>query len=388
MVAFGIAVYWSANENSLEDQFLDAMKAFDSGDLGPLLVTADSFRGAEGYEPHLHLMEGMLLLSSRRPGEALRELGGAYEHEDTRVRAYALTGAVLYQMKRFVEAEQALSRAVKLDPSQLESRRLLAATYYDIGAMRQAVFHLLEIAKQAPDDPRPHRLMGLINKDYEKYEDAIAAYRESLRRGLEQPEKNEVQAELAECLIELLKYEEALEALRNSLPSASVLTLKARCHFDQQDLDKAESLVERSIELDPDYLPAMLLKGRLALETDRASEAVEILAQAVELSPGDFQAHFQLAKAYQAVGQKEFAEKHFERMQELRALRERFSKLHTLAVDNPQDAELRYQLGVVAVELGKPELARTWFVATLGLNPKHTGALKALQENRLLPASN
>jgi hypothetical protein len=65
---------------------------------------------------------------------------------------------------------------------------------------------------------------------------------------------------------------------------------------------------------------------------------------------------------------------------ELRDLVTQFSRLHGKAVANPADADLRYQLGVVANRLDKRELARSWFMAALALDPTHTHARQALQD--------
>jgi hypothetical protein len=66
-------------------------------------------------------------------------------------------------------------------------------------------------------------------------------------------------------------------------------------------------------------------------------------------------------------------------MKELRALRDRFTELHEEAMKDPADAEIRCQLGVVAGQLDKTDLARSWFKMALALDPDHAEAREALR---------
>jgi tetratricopeptide (TPR) repeat protein len=66
-------------------------------------------------------------------------------------------------------------------------------------------------------------------------------------------------------------------------------------------------------------------------------------------------------------------------VEELRGLRDRFTKLHTQAIKNADDVDLRYQLGELARQLDKPLLAVSWFEAALALDPQHEKARQALQ---------
>ncbi len=177
-------------------------------------TAAEALRNVEPYKPHLALLEGVMLLRTGQLWDAIRKFGEGKDHPDTRVLAYTLSGEVLYKARQFRDAERILTTAIKLDPSQTDARRWLAATYHDIGAMDDAIKQLVVVAEQAPKDPRPHRLMGLIHKDFEAYGKAIDEYRESLKRHPDQPDEPQIQVELAECLILERRHVEAQETLR------------------------------------------------------------------------------------------------------------------------------------------------------------------------------
>jgi tetratricopeptide (TPR) repeat protein len=293
----------------------------------------------------------------------------------------------LYKARQFRDAERILTIAIKLDPSQTDARRWLAATYHDIGAMDNALKQLAVIAEQAPTDPRPHRLMGLIHKDFEAYGKAIDEYRESLKRDSDQPDEQQILVELAECLLHERRHVEAMETLGRCPRSGRVLTLEAECRYAQGDAASAGKLVDEAMKLEPKQLAAMQMRATLDMEANDAESAVRILRQAVQDYPKDFRLRYQLARAYQRLGEQESAQEQLDTMQELRKLRLRFTELHKQAIAEPANVEIRYQLGVVAGQLDEPELAQSWFTATLGMDPKHAGAREALQDTSAQSAS-
>jgi len=334
--------------------------------------------GNQKLAAQLHLFKGSGLLREGRLLDALEEFGHAKNHPDVAASALALSGEALYKARQFGDAVRILDRALQLDPSQTDARRWLAATYHDIGAMDHALKHLQMVADQAPTDPRPHRLIGLMHKDFEAYAEAIAAYRESLRRNPDQPDQHKIRTELAECQIRLRQHVDALETLGKCPKSAERFALEAECHYAQRDASSARKAVSQALELQPDHLEAMQLAATMDLEEEDAESSVRILRQAVEHHPREFRVRYQLAQAYGRLGERELAEEQMRQMQELRKLHRRFTDLHEKAIKDADDVEARYQLGVLADQLGKPELARTWFAATLGMDPNHEGAQKAL----------
>ncbi len=382
---FTLAFYRSAHHPALADQFQNAKTAYREGKLDVVLIAAETFQGLELYLPHAHLLDGMLLLQREHLPQALAEFRLAREHQDTRVLAHVLAGETLYKMKKFGEAQQYLKKAIVLEPKQLEARRLLAAIHYNIGAMNQAVAELEEIARLAPSDPRPHRLLGLIQKDFENYEQAIVCYQESLRRDPNQAERFPLRVELAECHLKELHYRGVLATLKQVPASANTLWLQAVCHHAQQDTQTAHRLIKKSLKLNPEHLGAQQLQAIMALEADDVPRAVSVLEQALQQHPKEFELHYHLARAYQRLGQQAKAENHQQKMEQLRTLRKQFTQLHEQAMREPNNAELRYQLGLAAMQLDRNDLAQDWFTAAVAMDAQHQAARKALRKLLMFP---
>jgi Flp pilus assembly protein TadD len=68
----------------------------------------------------------------------------------------------------------------------------------------------------------------------------------------------------------------------------------------------------------PDYADARYLLGRLLLAKGSARDAVEHLEAAVHLAPEDPNIHYQLGRAYQALGRPDDAQREFELFRQLK----------------------------------------------------------------------
>ena len=380
IVVAGGWVGFSAYQKAIspEGYFAEAHAALQKNELDRVVVALDHLTQFDNYAAHCHYLRGALLLRDGKLDVALGELQYALFHPDVEVEAHVLTGQALYQMGRAREALRHWSLALTIDENSEPAHRWMAVYYYDIGAMHEAVHHLKAVSMLNLDDARSLRLMGMIHHDYDQFSEAVENFRESLRRDENQPDRNDILTEYAECQMELRQYEAALELLAKADPSAKVLVLTAKCHLNLGDTEKALQQTEEALALDNSNADAFLLKGRLLLEANDAG-AVAPLKLAALLEPKNFEVQFQLAQALRLAGQMEEAEAVNKLANELRDKFERFSQLNQQAVDDRANAELRVEIGELAVELGRGDLAREWFRAALYLDPTNEKAFRNLE---------
>ena len=69
----------------------------------------------------------------------------------------------------------------------------------------------------------------------------------------------------------------------------------------------SETLLHRSIELNPEFAAAHMLLGRVLLNLSRVDEAIPELAKAIRLRPGYAPAHLYLAAAYRKAAKPDLA---------------------------------------------------------------------------------
>src|SRR5262249_53929544 len=148
-------------------------------------------------------------------------------------------GLKFLALGRPIEAERFLLSVTSIHPENVDVHRGLAGIYYDRGAMSHALAHLEQWAALDTSDGRPHRFMGLIYKDQGDNTAAADHYRAALRLRLAPRVRKEVVAELAEVLIQLHEYAEALQHLDDCLrepgaPAAALLELRAESLYGLQ----------------------------------------------------------------------------------------------------------------------------------------------------------
>jgi superkiller protein 3 len=382
VAGIGYRVYRITSAPRIERVYQAGLQSLAVGDLGSTMLAAEAL-SAGGIDPNYKLLlEGAIDLRMGRLQLAALKLEEPMKFAATSAMAQTLTGELLYKTRQFSAAIQVLRQAVKADETQVDAHRWLAAALYDIGATGPTIKELAIVSKLDLEDPRPHRLTGLIYKDMESYEAAIGEYREALRRSRNSPDGSTIRLELAECLFQAGKYEELEKILEECPLNAATRTLAAHSQHVRGDSEKALKLVGQAIAMDPKHLPAMLLKATIQLEQAQVNEAVITLRAAVADNPLDHRVHFKLSQALAKKGDIAESEKYAAESTRLRDLRAHFADLHSQASEDVGNAAIRYQLGVTAEQLGLIELANSWFSAALTLDPNHAEAQAALTELR------
>ena len=378
VAAAGVAggAYWHSQRPS--QRMARALAALEAKRWDDVERELAGLEGAAGYETQQHFLRGALLLHAGKVYPALKEFGHAVSDPELGVPALVLSAEALYLAGDLRSAIRVALRAVEADADAVDAHRWLASAYYDLGLTDVAASHLLRVAELDPADPRPHRLLGLIGKDFERYGPAVESYRESLRRSATQPDREEILLELAECEIKLRQYEAAMATLAQASPCANRWAAEAECHYGGGGTDEAKRLLEQALRESPANLRGLMLASTILLEEQNAAAAVEVLTRAVIAYPKDYTARFKLAQAYRRVGDARHSEEHMKIADEIKAVREEFSSLHQKANAEPDNADVRCRLGQLARQLDRPDLARVWFRAALEINPRHEEARRGL----------
>lgn len=357
-IAIAAASYYALGFS--HDKFKAGLAALDRGDWRQARRYARELKASESAAPQASFLRGALLLEKGYCYLALDELGKAKQQASLESAALTLMGQAWYRLGRHAEAQAALLEALKQEPDSFDAHRWLAASYYDMGLILDAIDHLKRTAELDANDPRPHRLLGLIHKDYGRLEEAIAFYQESLRRNNAQPDVEEIKQELAACQVEQRYYSDALETLEecSNLPVFDVL--RARCYHALGDVAAAKAAVDRALKKKDDELDGLLLRGDMLLEEGDALAAITAFQRAVKTHPKDYGAHFKLSQAYGKAGQQQLSEAQREEAEKIRIIRDEFSQLHKAAWASPHDRQVRLRLATLAQQLERPDLAEVW----------------------------
>lgn len=371
----------------VDELYTLGLRALADNDLASIHLVVEALHSQQPPPPQAQLLEGALLLRQGELPEAVAKLTRPRNFPATAAMANLLSGEALYNNQQLDAAFEALKSAIEQDDSLLDAHRLLAAAYYDLGATEPAIRSLEVVSRRATKDPRPHRLMGIIYKDMEDYGQAAREFREVLTRSPKLPDRALVLSDLAECLLKAGAYEDLERVLPDCPVTPQVLTIAANARNAAGYPSEADKLLKEALQLQPDYLDALLLQASLQLEAGQVVAANETLNAAVKYHPLEFRIHQQLSQVLARQGEAVRAQEHATEAERLRDLRERFTDLHARASIDVQSADLRYELAMVAEQLGKRELALNWLSQVLALDRQHAPARQALEELRKLGAN-
>lgn len=293
--------------------------------------------------------------------------------------AFVIAGEVFHKQNRLTEATNAFSNAITQNPQHVRAHMWIGAVYYDTGAMGLANEHLRKAAALDPTEVNALLLSARIHQDYEQYDEAVIDYRQVLDRMTAEEKKLPVRVKLAECLSELRKLDEALEVLMPCATVPAVTARRAAIAEAKGEFEQAEKLSREVLSVNPGNQVAGMVLGRISLTERKWKQAQEVLEPLVNASPFDHEPRLLLGRALVGGGDTAAGQTQIKQATELKDAFLKFAKLHEEAIRLPEDAALRIELGKLAETLGKPDLARTWFKAALGLDANNAEAQEGLK---------
>jgi tetratricopeptide (TPR) repeat protein len=288
------------------------MSYYSSGRL-PEAVT--QFREALKLKPSLdfpHYFLGEALAEEGQCGEAL----GYLEKDYSRVKDPHLKH--LLGMDALKCADSANNVDKTLDMLRLLSRDFpedpdvlyYSSHIYSTLATR-ASQTLLSVA---PSSYQAHQFNAEVLALQGKYDDALAEYRKVLAL---QPGLEGIHYSMGEIYLEEPRTAETLasarrefeEELKISPASAGSEYQLGEMAREARQWDAAIGHFTRAIQIQNNYVDAMIGLGKSLVSAGRPEEAVEPLQRAVRIAPGNPVAHYQLAFAYRRIGRGADAER-------------------------------------------------------------------------------
>lgn len=322
----------------------------------------DTLRQQPGHSDELQVLRGGLLLRTGDPEAAVRELFSVPESSPAFLQASLLICESYYSQQRWLDVVTTANAVLTKFPDNPDAHRWLGAAYYDLGNTQAAEDHLKRLTQLAPADYSPHRLLGLIHKDYGRLKEAIAAYRAAFERQPPERVRPEICRELAQCQIQQNDFAGAMQTLDLSPnePNIDLQMLRAECLWALDRKDEAMQMLKNAMQTNGDAPATLRLSARFAVDEGRTDNAVSPLEKLTTLDPFDHQALFDLSLAYRRVGRVADADRVLERRNAVFSRMEQMANLNMKAIREPENAAVREELAAVCEQLGKKELATAW----------------------------
>ena len=294
------------------------------------------------------------LLNEGKPREALSLLTEAAEKDPKAPELEANLGKAYFQLRQFPQAAVHLKNALQQNAGDLESRQLLALSFYAAGNYREAL-PLLEklgpgLPKNSPDAPYLISICYVMTQQWDSARkilaqmffvppDSAMAYlalgklmvRQQMVEGAETQIETALRLEprltmahflLGEIDLYQSNPQRAISEFQKELAVNPTVWLVywrlGDAYMRLAKYDDAETVLKKAIWLNEASPGAFILLGEIALKKNDPALASGFLERAVAIDPQSFDAHYALATAYKALGRETEANQHFEISKTLR----------------------------------------------------------------------
>lgn len=379
LTAAGSALLWPGSPAPAE-LYKTGKAAALNADWKTASAVADQLQKLPEWEAHAGLLRGFIARGRGQLKEALLLFSLANSNPATRTEAYFHAGSILHQQQQFKQSILLLRQVLDWQPDHLDALRLLAASWYDIGAMEKAIQTLREVARLAPADYRPVYMQASILQDFERWEDASLAFAEAAAKApAGSPVSAEIHAAWGDCLTQLRRWEQALSVLENAGDWPTVLALKAQAMYSLRRFDEAARLAQLALAKDPTQPDATLVAAATLERQNNATQGLQILSNCLQKHPYDLRLHHRTADLLAALERPADAEHYRRQAGEIAALRNRFSTAQQTLVQDTTTVEKRLEVAALAEQLGELQTAERWLRAAVGMAPELPAANAALE---------
>lgn len=270
--------------------------------------------------------------------------------DQTAVQVYEALANGYWINHRIEDSMQALNFWIQWRPRDIDPRILRADLYSEFNDPVSAEKEYREILSFAPDHLLSREMLGRLLLSRGHVDEATEQFRYCLTRGHQRP---------------------------------AVITGLAECEFRSSRAEQAEQELARLdlAKLDPEArAKALKLRADVQRFQGKHAEAAKSLEEAVADWPHDGGIQQALAQVYVTLGKRELAEKHLQLSKEISARAERFLELKRRVVREPNNAELRFEIGQILLAQDLLDDAANWWRSAVRCDWTHQPSQEALAE--------
>jgi tetratricopeptide (TPR) repeat protein len=304
-------------------------------------------------EPGALFVKSKLDIAEKRYEDAIRALRSCIDQRPEWAKAHFLLGSALALSGERTAARTELARALEIDGTMIEARRLLTDVHAALGEHEYAVEEGRRYLKERPEDV-PVRLrvaQSLVNLD--RTDEALAEV-QSVEDSKRNAEVNYATARIYMRKGDLDTAREFLEkALKDQPNHPEILGSLLTIDSSQGRIAESSSRVKAVLAEKPDDANLQQLAGRMAAMEGRNADAEAAFKKAIELDPKLMSSYRLLAQFYARTG----------RTGETIATYE-----NALAV-NPNQPQIHHFLGVLYEYNGDKDKAVEHYEAAIRAEP-------------------
>jgi tetratricopeptide (TPR) repeat protein len=263
---------------------------------------------------------GLALLKSGRTADAIKPLEASLTRAPDATDALSALSVAYVLSERYQDAKPVLEHWTRLQPENTRAQSMLALADLRTGAPAESVRLLRPIVANAGNDPKPYFLLIEALNATERQNDALEVAAEVARRF---PDLAQAHLANAQQLARLGKYSEAGPQFKRALELApgQIDSLLGLAEVQQKEGDYTASMAtyQQALSVDSANLTATLGAARNLVSLQKLADARSVLEQALERHAASSQLHYELARVYARLGEREKAAEQMRITQELRS---------------------------------------------------------------------
>lgn len=231
-----------------------------------------------------------------------------------------------------------------------------------------------------PRDWLAYLFRGRAYQGLGRLEEAISDYQDALKI---RPESILAKLWYADSLMVIHDYQNALanyQDYRTMVPDDWEAAFAiAECQFSLGE-PQARALLETLLTEHPRHQSGLLLAARMDLVEDSPEKALNRLRQALAISPRDPNTLQTLTAALRLLHRPDEADQMEKQYRQVLDQGQQLRQLKEKILSQPEDTTLRYQAGMLCLEMGREEEAVDWFQSVLWISRDHRPTHLALAD--------
>ncbi len=202
------------------------------------------------------------------------------------MRAELERARLLFESRRYEEAEASLRRVLAGSPNDSQAHALLALALYRQDKDKAALQEAQIAVGLAPDHAHHHYIRALILLDMDREEESMAAIREALRLDTAHPQYYGL---LSNLYLQKRAWQQALEAAETGLridpENVQCTNLRAMALVKLGRLEEAGQTIGAALARDPENSLTHANQGWAMLHRDKPEQALTHFREALRLNP-------------------------------------------------------------------------------------------------------
>jgi predicted Zn-dependent protease len=286
----------------------------------------DTTKGPADQDPYYYFALGHLdeqrYETTRRPELAAQSIEAYKKALDLAPGSTVIMerlAEIFAKSQRVREAEVQAQNVLKLDPDDVNARRLLAQIYVhalgDMGAgdlqkenLAKAVEQFQAILKLQPDDTYSALWLARLYRFQNKHEEAEKVLRNTVNLN---PGNGAALEQLSQLLIDEGRSQEAVTLLNQAAgdsASPEIYDLLGDAYAQSKDFVKSEEAYRKAVQDDPDDPTHVHGLAQALLSQDKYAEALEQYKRLSELEPSTWENFLRMSELYRRMGKFDEAE--------------------------------------------------------------------------------